>query len=643
MATVPKASTTIDDTAGVPAGGLDVCCVLSPCASTADMTPRFFGSASDAYAVHGYNEGVEYIALHAERTGKSVLFVGLPIITPGVLSRFNNEGHTGSAPVTVTGAPLAAHNGQIAIDKGGVVGVDQIVLAFSLDGGFKWQKLRLGTGNSIAVPYMGITIAIGAGTLVTGDLVLTWHGTSPQSDDASLATARANLAGQQKAFRSIMRCGDLADHFVAQGYVDNLNAYATQNERFIYGRASVVDRLPLAQPSYQKVITANASLTFAATPHTITRAAGSWITDGFAVGSVVYGSGTALNNGSLGVLTAVSATVLTFAAGLVNETIATATITGRTGLVFAASGNTVTRSAGSWITDGFAVGQSVSYTGTVSNNVTLPITALSATVMTFASGLANETVGLGLGQVVRFYPKAVWMAAIDSEFSTIDAQPRIDLSAGRARVLSPFSGWYFRRPAAWAASIREYQHDLHIATWRKSDGPLGWDLYDANGNLAEWDDRIDGGAASAARFTSFRSWANGPTGAFITVSLTRAVEGSLLSLTHNMAVVNLVETLVQLNSENAAIGVSAQLNDDGTATSDALASVSFQVNNALSLGVLINAQGEGPRATSATYYPATNDVLNVPNATLNSVTKLNLNGTIYNVVNKVRVLTGGAQ
>lgn len=643
MPTVPKATTTVDDTAGVPAGGLDVCCVMSPCASTADMTPRFFGNAADAYAVHGYCEGVEYIGLHTERTGKSVLFVGLPIVTPGVISRINNEGNTGTAAVIVTGAPLAEHAGQLAIDKGGVVGVDQIVLALSLDGGFKWQKLRLGTGNSVSVPYLGITLTFSTGTLVTNDVVLTWAGTAPQSDDTSLATARANLAGQQKAFRSILRCGDLPDATAAMGFVNNLNAYATQNERFIYGRASVAGRLPLAQPNYLKVVTANASLTFAAAPHTITRSAGSWITDGFAVGSVVYGAGTALNNGTLGVVTAVSSTVLTFAAGLANETIATATITGRVGLVFAAAGNTVTRSAGSFLADGFAVGQSVTFSGTVSNNATLVITALTATVMTFAAGLVNETIGLGIAQIVRFYPKALWMAAVDSAFSSIDDQPRIDISAGHARVLSPFSGWYFRRPASWAASIREYQHDLHIATWRKSDGPLGWDLYDAAGNLAEWDDRIDGGAASAARFTSFRSWANGPVGAYITVSVTRAKEGSLLSLTHNVAVVNLVETLVQLNTENAAIGVSAQLNDDGTATSDALATISFQVNNALSLGVLINAQGEGARASSATYYPSGNDILNIPSATLTGVVKLNLNGTIYNVQTKVRVLSGGAQ
>lgn len=644
MATIPKATTTVQDTAGVPAGGLDVCCVFSPCAQSADMTARFFGSPQDVYALHGYCEGVEYTALHVDRTGKPVIFVGLPIITPGVLSKFNNEGNTGTAPITVTGAPLAGHSGKVAIDRGGVVGTDQIVLALSLDGGRKWQKLRLGTGNSISVPYMGLTINVGAGLLVTDDTVLTWHGTAPQTDDTSINTARQNLANQQKAFRSILRCGDLPDHVVAQGFADMLNTYETANERFVFGRASIADRLPLLAPSYLKHLTSGVSLVFAASGHTITRTVGSFLTEGYAVGDLVYSAGTASNNGLLGKATAVTATVITFTAGLVNETIATSVLTGRVSLVFAASGNTITRNTGSFVTDGLAVGMSVTVAGTVSNNGTKTLTAVTATVLTFAAGVVDETIGLGSATITQSLTKAVWMSKADAEFAPVDNQPRIDLSAGRARVLSPFSGWYFRRPAAWAASIREYQHDLHIPTWWKDAGPTGWDLFDEEGNVSEeWDDRVDGGAASAARFTSFRTWGNGPVGAYITQSLTRAKEGSLLQQTHNVAVINLVQTIVQVNSENAAIGASLQLNDDGTATTDALATIADRVNAALALGVLANVHGEGPRASSAQFVPSPNDVLNVPDARLTSVTKTNLNGTVHDVENKVRVLSGGQQ
>jgi len=647
MATVPKATTVVKDTAGVPAGGLDVCCILSPVATNADVTPRLFGTAQAIYDQHGYSEGLEYAALHFSRTRKPVLFIGLPIVTQGSLSRRNSDGNTGTSVLTVTAGasgPLAEHDGVIEVLVGGTVGSSQIVLGLSADGGSTFQKLRVGTGNSIAIPYLGVTIGLLPGTLNAGDTVLTWHGTAPLSDSAGQDLARQRLAGQQKAFRSLLLIGDLPTHTDAQALLNVVNSYETVNERFVYARASVTDRLPLASSSSYRHITAGASLTFAAAGHTITRAAGSWITDGFAIGDVAYITGSASNDGTTGLITALSATVMTFAAGMVNEGPTTgATVSGRVSLVFAAAGNTITRNAGSWITEGFAVGQSVTIAGTASNNRTATLTGVTATVLTFASGVVNETIGIGLGTVTQALTKAAWMAAQDLEFAPIDGPTafRIDLSAGRARVLSPFSQWNFRRPASWAASIREYQHDLHIPTWRKSDGSTGFDLFDDQGNLAEWDDRVDGGAGSAARFTTFRTWSNGPQGAFITQSLTRGSDGTLLSKTHNVAVVNLIQTITQLNTEDAAIGVSLVLNDDGTATTDSLSTIQKRVNDALELGVLVNALGEGQRASKAVWTPDPSVVFNVPEPAMLGTVDTNLNSTVHDVNTSVRVRSGG--
>lgn len=66
-------------------------------------------------------------------------------------------------------------------------------------------------------------------------------------------------------------------------------------------------------------MSAPGSLTFAAAGHTITRSSGSFISDGFQIGQTVTVAGSASNNGNLGALTGVSATVLTFGAGVVNE------------------------------------------------------------------------------------------------------------------------------------------------------------------------------------------------------------------------------------------------------------------------------------------------------------------------------------
>lgn len=232
--------------------------------------------------------------------------------------------------------------------------------------------------------------------------------------------------------------------------------------------------------------------------------------------------------------------------------------------------------------------------------------------------------------------KAEFVADVESEFAGIADEYRIDLGLGRARKLSPFSGWMFRRPVSWAASVREYQHDLHVATWKKDEGPLsGWTLLDADGNLAEYDDRVDGGAASAALFTSFRSWANGPNGAFISLSLTRAPDLSILSYTHNVHVVNLAQTTVHAATE-LTIGSSLVLNDDGTATSDSLATIQSRVNSALERALLSN-RGEGVRASKAVWTPSADDDLSGAEAVLTGVLDLVLNGTIHSVATTIKV------
>ncbi len=61
-----------------------------------------------------------------------------------------------------------------------------------------------------------------------------------------------------------------------------------------------------------------------------------------------------------------------------------------------ATGDTITRAGGSWITDGLAVGDIVTISGTSLNNVTGAIAALSATVLTFGTtDLAAETPSAG--------------------------------------------------------------------------------------------------------------------------------------------------------------------------------------------------------------------------------------------------------
>ena len=655
MATVPSVTTSVSDTATAQASGTDLVCIIAPVSSSADYVPRMFGTASAAYAQHGYCEGVEYAARHAAQTGKPFLFVGVPIATAGVIGRKNAAGNTGLSVVDVAAGgagTLTEHDGIVKVVRGGVIGTDQILLSMSLDGGVNYVSVRLGSGNAYTIPYVGASLSFAAGTLVTGDTVLTWHASGPRSDATGWAAARAALAAKPVSFRSAILIGDLLTRTEANALLAQVNAYETTNKRFVYCRASVYDRLP--QAALAKVtnrMTGAPTLTFAnvGSTDTCTRSAGSWISDGFQVGDVVTFAGTASNNLTTGAIASLSATVLTFGAttSLTNEgPVSNATAVASPALTFAevgASGDTLVRNRGSWLDDGFRVGDKPTIAGTASNNFTAAqgLTAVTATTLTFGTDdLTPEVIGTGPVTITAGQTKAAWMTALDTEFEPVNGF-RLDLAAGRGRYTSPFSGWDFRRPASWFASTREYQHDLHVATWRKADGPVDADLFDTSGTLVEWDDRddVDGGAGSAARFTTLRTWNNGPTGAYVTQSLTRGVDGSLLSQTHNVAVVNLACTVTQIATENV-IGRSLILNDDGTATRDSLSTLESEVDSALSLALMQN-RGEGKRASKAVWTASTTDILNIPDAVLTGTLDLNLNGTIHSVRTTVRVRTAG--
>lgn len=650
MAELPSASLTIDDEAGAFSGNTGYLVVMSCVERNADATPRVFSSTKALLAQHGYSAGADYCAMHFEETRKPIIFVGLPTVTAGTIGRQNAEGVTGSSAISVAAGSagvLDEVDGIVTVTKGGTIGTDQIAFTLSLDGGRSEKPVRLGTASSYTIPYVGLVLNFGAGTLAVGD-VYTFKTTAPMWDGDGVTDARTALAAQKKPARSWLLVGDVPDSTVAGDVVTELNAYETSNQRFVYGRIQLRDRLPQAELSVVgKRMTGSPTLTFAevgGTGDTITRSAGSWIDDGFAVGDIVTVTGSASNNVT-GAIASLSATVITFGTtDLANEgPVAGCSVVAYEGLTFAevgGTGDTITRNRGSWLADGFRVGDTVTITGTSSNNVSGAIAALTATVLTFGStDLAAEVIGVDRVTITAGETMAAWIASLDAAFASIDDKKRIDIAVGRGAKKSPITGWHLRRGAAWAASLREYQHDLQIPCWRKSDGPLdGWSLEDADDQVVEYDERTDGGAL-AARFTCMRTWANGPNGAFIALSLTRAPEGSLLSRTHNMAVTDLACTVTQAETENA-IGQVLVLKSDGTGSDASLSLIEERVNSALQIALLQD-KGEGPRASSAVWRASRSDILNVPGAELTGALTLLLNGTLEKISTRVRIQTAG--
>jgi hypothetical protein len=647
MSTLPSAVVTISEDAGAPAGGDDLLCVLAPVATNADVTPRQYGNAADVVAQHGFNEGAEYVAFHAEQTRQPVLFVGIPVVTAGVISRENTGGNTGTSVSSIAAGGdgcLSEHDGVLTVGVGGTIGTPGIFLDFSLDGGRTTRRARLGTASSYVLPLVSVTASFAAGTLVAGDVIHTWHGSGPLGDASGWALARVALGAQAKQFRNILLIGDLQDSTEAAAYLAQLDAYKSVNQRAIFGRSSVLDRLPLAAlSSTTHRMTGSPTITFAevgATGDTITRSSGSFVSDGFAAGDMLTVAGSASNNATHAAKVAiVSALVLTLDTDDLTPEgpVSGVSIVGRHSLTFADSDDTVTRSGGSWLADGFRKDDVVTVATSAANDGTFTITAVSALVLTFETDdLADEVLGSTVPTIAAGQTKAAWMAALESAFAPVDAAERITMSAGRARKLSPLSGWWFRRPIAWQASLREYLHDLHIPTWMKKHGPTGWSLLDATGNLAEWDDFVDGAAGVAARFTVARSF-NNPVGAFTARDLTRATDGSLLGNTQIMAVVNKADNVCQYATENLIGELGEREPGSKYATKGFLSMAAATVNEALAEALLGNLKNEGARANGAEWTPSATDDMSVAEPTLTGVLEVSVKNAVVTILTSVRV------
>ena len=637
---LPSATTRLSEQAGTAAVSTDLIAVWGACTTLADGTPRLYSSVAAMEAAHGYCEAEEYAALHMQDTGKAILFVPLPIATPGTVGRFNSSGNTGSSVVTCAvggSGALAETDGVLEVVSGGTIGTDQIMLSLSLDGGKTFKPVRLGTNSSYVIPKVGLTLSFAAGTLVAGDTVLTWHSIAPLPDFTSLTTPFNAMLAQKRVTRSWLFIGDISTLSAAQGIQAKVDAYETSGNRFTYAKAQMRDRLPLASLSdVQNRASGSFTTTFDGAAHTITRSAGSFVTDGFVAGDTIRVSGSTGDNGNKGVPSVIAATVLTFAAGLSSEgPDSGVTITAEPTLTFDGTGHTITRNRGSWFDDGFRVGDSVTITGTASNNVTNTITVLTGTVMTFGAGLANEVIGTHGVLMTTGETDAAWVASIAALVAVVTGDPLVDLGGGRGTKLSPITGYSMRRPAQWADSIRSYQHDVKTATWWKDLGPLdGWNID------GEHDERVDGGLLDA-RFTCLRTWGNGPDGAFVAQSLTRDTDGSILGMTHNVAVARLAQTVTQRITENFA-GATLVLNPPDTfgvrtATTASLSSLAAKVNSELQRNILSNIGGEGQRASIAKWTPATDDDMGVANATLHGTLDLELNGTIVHIATTVEV------
>lgn len=487
MASLPSASGRIDESGAGVAVGSEYIAILSCMEKGPIATVRRTSKVQDTRDEFGRGEGLEFSGLYVRGTNLPYLFVRMTSAVAAAIGPVDTTGVTGTSALTWSGTPFDDESLRLLVDVGGTIGTSGIVFRISRDGGRSYAgQVRLGTATSYVIPDTGITVNFAAGTLVAGDLAKC-KCLPPLWDAAGLSAAFDGLRAYPTRPRIIIIHGDVDDSTDVQNVIDEMNAMETEDGRHCVAFCSVRDQFPSAAKAKADTVA------FSSVSHTITRTTGSFVTEGFKPGMTVTVTGSVSNDGSYTGLTSVTATVLTFAAGLVTEPAVAATVKG------------------------------------------------------------SEV-------------KATWRAAIEAVVGATPPAQKVSekvlLAGGRARKLSPVSKTNKRRPAMWAVAIREMQNDIKVSPAKVSLGMLdGWDLFDSAGSLVEHDERVDGGLL-AMRMACLRTF-NERAGAYVALPLTLDTDGLPLSRLPIVLVAQLACTVAtagyefQLNSERA-------LNKDGT-------------------------------------------------------------------------------
>lgn len=271
------------------------------------LAPEIYGSGAKVRAVFGecgFTRMAEnHFAMDPNRT--PVIIVRIPTTTPGVL-HVDTSQFVGSSAITADGTvkPLGDFEPYIEILEGGTIGTAGIILSVSLDGGRKPRRIELGTANVLDLGG-GCKFNFGAGTMTSG--VITGWTEPPLWDSGDI------FGNDPSLFSALKESG------LKYGMVNIVEPCSVADAAVLgSGLADVSDANPaLGVMTYRKRYHASTSATITATfanddPDTLTRAAGSFITDGFKPGMRVTVTDSLSNDGIYVRIATVQALALTF-------------------------------------------------------------------------------------------------------------------------------------------------------------------------------------------------------------------------------------------------------------------------------------------------------------------------------------------
>jgi hypothetical protein len=529
----------------------DLIAVAGCCSGGVNYRLTQYSSAAAVVAGEGYGPAVEYAAWHIEKTNKPVYFCKLPTATAGTNSAVKTADVTGTSVITLTGTggPRDYYRGVFEVMTGGTIGTAGIVFRYSLDGGRNYSpRIALGTATSYAIPNTNVTLNFAAGTLVAEDVAY-WTSTAPAWTSSDFDAMFDRFAERTTLFAALHVVGEFAKTD-ADLLETELDAYNLTEERPVF--AFIATRFP-HEPAE---MLGSPDLTFAdANPDTITRSAGSFVTDGFLEGMTILVTGSTSNDGYYTIDTGgVGALVLTLVAG-----------------------------------DALVVEGPTS-------DITL-------------TGVESE---------------ATYGTAERTEWDP-DEHSRVCCSAGgcniRSVLASHHANWEFRRHPAWCGAMRFMQYTIATSLAKVKNGPIAdTSITDAAGLLVEHDSRATSGLASLngsnGRFLTLRTY-DRKSGVYIAVPSMLHAAGSDFSRVHLRAVMDRACSIARDTLTNE-LADDIVLNDDGTARETELVTIEKAVGQQLRRQLRLGSTDPAAPALASSAYLtlARDDALGTPGTPL---------------------------
>lgn len=298
------------------------------------------------------------------------------------------------------------------------------------------------------------------------------------------------------------------------------------------------------------------------------------------------------------------------------------------------SGDTITRTTGSWITDGYVNGDNVTIAGTASNDGTYTnVTVTSATVLTLDSD--NDVVA---EVSVTCTAEAVeaeddWIATLASE-TAAKADKRESLWGGHVVLVSSVSSRKYSRPSSWAGAARFLSGDPSRALSAVADGPLvGASIVDDHGDTIEHDEAAVPGLLDA-RIACLRTF-DGRQGVYVALPMLFAPTGSDFDRLQFGAVIDIACATAKFTLEGKLS--TDVLLKPGTSTIDEGAALQIEkaVNRALANALTVKG-----RVTSATYTCSRDDDLSAATPVLTGTVNVQPLGYLENIATTVQFSVG---